>query len=141
MAKIKTSQAIDWLTRRELSLLVLDEGQPVFTSSKPGLTPLIDAVDSLDHLDGLTAVDKVVGGAAARIFVIYGIDQVLTNLISHPAKNILTSSTISFKAEQTVQQLSAPKQEGPCKLEKLSQEINNDEDFLKLVRDQVDHQY
>lgn len=88
--------------KRAVSLLesggytcVLCSEDKLFTSSDRGVKPLLEWIDSGTDMKGFSAADKVVGKAAAFLYVILGVKAVYANVMSEPAKSVLTENGIA----------------------------------------------
>ena len=64
---------------------VLIKGNEILTSSKRGVSPLLEWLDSGNSFDGFSAADKVVGKAAAYLYIFLGIKNLYTKVISNGA--------------------------------------------------------
>ena len=87
--------------KRAVSLLesggytcVLCSEDKLFTSSDRGVKPLLEWIDSGTDMKGFSAADKVVGKAAAFLYVILGVKAVYANVMSEHAKSVLTENGI-----------------------------------------------
>ena len=64
---------------------VLCRGETVLTSCQRGVTPMLEWLGGALALDGYAAADKVVGKAAAMLFVYAGVSQVYGRVMSRAA--------------------------------------------------------
>ncbi|MFP4588797.1 MAG: DUF1893 domain-containing protein [Candidatus Acetothermia bacterium] len=117
------------------TLVVLEGERVIFSSEESGLTPLLTFLGSvnLDYTD-FTAVDKVVGGAAARLMVFAGVGEVYTPLISEVAVELLKCRDVPFYSETQVEAIVNPSSTDGCPLEKLAREVEDDSEFYYLVK-------
>ena len=88
--------------KRAVSLLesggytcVLCSEDKLFTSYDRGVKPLLEWIDSGTDMKDFSAADKVVGKAAAFLYVILGVKAVYANVMSKPAKSVLIENGIS----------------------------------------------
>lgn len=131
----KFDSLIDRLEKTGSSLLVIKGDRQLFSSRESGLTPLVRCIERCGRdLEGSIAVDKVVGGAAARLFVLAKVLQVYTPVISTVGKEILTKNEIANFAYSEVPYISN-EGDNPCHLEKLSWEISDGERFFRIVKE------
>lgn len=139
MVEENLPEMIERLERSPSTLLVLNDGSVVFSSSAGGLVPLIDYIDQIPDLPakGRVAVDKIVGGAAARLFSYAGIDTVFTPLASRAAVDICDREGLGLFAESVVEAIENPRTGEPCLLEELSTDFRNNEDFYREVKERV----
>lgn len=116
---------------------VLCKDNIVVTKKERGVKPLIQLIKSQDNFKGFCAADKVVGKAAAMLYVLLGVKEVYANVMSKSAVNILirhnilpfcdiTTKSIRNRTgtglcpmEQTVKNIESPKQSYEAIIEKI----------------------
>lgn len=69
--------------------LAMVKGEETITSAERGVSPLIALLDSEDDLNGFSAADKVVGKAAAFMYVLLGVKCLYADVISRCALDVL----------------------------------------------------
>lgn len=69
--------------------LAMVKGEETITSAERGIRPLIELLDSVDDLNGFSAADKVVGKAAAFMYVLLGVKYLYADVISRRALDVL----------------------------------------------------
>ena len=74
--------------------LVLFDGKMVFTDTKRGVKPLLDLLDGNTDLTGFSAADKVVGKAAAFLYVLLNVREIYADVISSNALSVLEEHQI-----------------------------------------------
>jgi hypothetical protein len=75
---------------------VLCKGDKLYISEKNGVAPMMEFIDAGVDLKGFSAADKVVGKAAALLFVLTGIGEVYAEVISSHAIAVLEKNNIPF---------------------------------------------
>ena len=119
------------LSARGLSLLVRKGGQELFTSPKEGLKPLLAAIQALgEEMRGAWVIDKVVGGAAAKLLVYAGVGGVIAAVASRPAVDTLRAACIPIEALDIVE-LIRGRSGGPCPFEVSAGEIEDPAVFFR----------
>ena len=89
-------KAKELLVKEQLSLVIVNNGEIVYSSSDFGIKPMYTAVREYKHLlKGASVADKVIGRAAAMLLQYGEIKEVYTNLISKKAACI--SSNLLLK--------------------------------------------
>ncbi len=122
------------LVSENLTCVISDNKEIIFTSKKRGVTPLIDFINSLKNKDNYYLADKVIGKAAALLCIKAGIMYVTTIVISTPAKIIFQKNAITFEFETEVSAISNRDNTGLCPMENLSNGIATpDEMYDKVV--------
>ena len=69
---------------------VLCHGESVHTSMKRGVAPMVEWIENGVSLQGYSAADKVIGKAAAMLFVLAGVSSVYSEVMSRAAEEFLT---------------------------------------------------
>ena len=127
--------ALQKLQDQALSLLVERSGEVIFSSSEPGLRPLLQAVvQNRTQMRHATVTDKVVGAAAAKLMICGGVDSVFTGCASERAVELLMQARITIATEATVPAILNRERSGPCPMEKLAAEFDEPDDFLEELR-------
>ena len=83
---------------------VLCKGEKVYTSTARGVGPLIRWLDEKTDLNGFCAADKVVGKAAAALYVLLGVAAVYAPVMSGMAVQMLEEHGIEVRYDQCVRQ-------------------------------------
>ncbi len=81
---------------------VLCKNEVIFTSDERGVKPLLKWLESDTDLNGFSASDKVVGKAAAFLYVLLGVKEVYALVISEPAREVLIKNGIKTEFETLV---------------------------------------
>lgn len=98
--------------------LCLVKGTSVIFSDKHGIAPLMDLIEEGTDLAGYSAADKVVGKAAALLFVKCGVIAVFAGTLSESAKEIFKAHKIAFEAETTAARILNRAGDDICPMEK-----------------------
>lgn len=106
----------------------------IITSFKRGINPLLDFLDSGVELSNFSCADKIVGKAAAFIYVLMGIKYVYAKVISESAKNILTRNGIQVDCNKTTKAILNRAHTGLCPMEQSVLDIDNSELALIAIR-------
>ncbi|MFP4497149.1 MAG: DUF1893 domain-containing protein [Vulcanimicrobiota bacterium] len=128
------SIARDMLLKERLSLVVVKNGEIVFTSRLDGIKGLLKAIDSFNgKLGGASIADRVIGKAAALLVLKANIKEVYSPVISSPALQVLESNRVAIFSEKTVDYIENRKKDGVCPMEQMCLEVDDPEEaFLKL---------
>ncbi len=113
---------------------VMCRGNDVLKETERGVLPLIGLIDSGAELLGYSVADKVVGKAAALLFVYMGITEVYTPVMSDGAKSILTQYNIKYSCEKIVPYIINRAGDGACPMENAVKEIDSPAEALEAVR-------
>ena len=77
-------KAVSMLNEQALTLAAVN-GNETITSRERGVKPLLELIDEGKTLEGYSAADKVVGAAAAYLYVLLGAKELYANVISRKA--------------------------------------------------------
>lgn len=129
------SRLLEGLLSRGLSIIVLSDGRELYTSTLPGVRPLLELVDRFPQgLAGATVVDRLVGGCAARVFVYLRVGGVLGVKGSKIAGEILTAAGTEYHFGTVIAEVTNRSGTGLCPFEQLSREHADPTDLLAAIR-------
>ncbi len=112
------SPAIALLASDETLTCVVNGPQGVLSAQERGIKPILHWLAyAPDALRGAAIADKVVGKAAALLFIQGGISCLHTRVISQPALDILTAHQITVTYDQKVERISNRAGDGLCPME------------------------
>ncbi|MBQ0134082.1 MAG: DUF1893 domain-containing protein [Clostridiales bacterium] len=89
----------------------------VLTSTLRGVKPLLDWIDEGRKLTGWSAADRVVGKAAAFLYVLLGVERVWASVMSHRAAQVLRSHGIEALCDTEVEKIENRTHDGYCPME------------------------
>lgn len=113
---------------------VLCRGSAVYTSTERGVKPLLDLLDAGTDLQGFSAADKVVGKAAAFLYVLLGVKEVYARVMSEMAVCVLNDNGISAKYDINVKNIINRAGTGNCPMEEAVSGLSSPSEALKAVR-------
>lgn len=104
---------------------VLCRGESVYTSMKRGVSPMVEWIESGTELRGYSAADKVVGKAAAMLFVLAGAVSVYGEVMSRAAEEFLAGQGVEHSCGTLADMIINRKGDGPCPMERLTADIED----------------
>jgi len=114
------------LTAEAFSLVVVKQGQTLFTSSESGVRGLIEALRECgSSLKGAALADRIVGKAAALLCAYAKISRVYACVMSRPASAVLRRFLIPFEHRTLVQNILDRHRIGICPFEKLVLDVDS----------------
>lgn len=122
------------LLQEEGFTCVLCSGDQVLTSRLRGVKPLLSWLDEGLSLKGFSAADKVVGKAAAFLYVLLGVKEVYAQVMSRPAKAVLEDHGIPNGCEEEVAAIRNRTNTGFCPMETAVWSISELEKALIAIR-------
>ena len=97
--------------------LVLDDGNLLLTSKARGVAPLLAFLEEGRDLSAFRAVDKVVGKAAAFLYILLGIRFVFAITVSEGALGLLKENGIFVAYDSCVPRIRNREDTGFCPME------------------------
>ena len=113
---------------------VLCRGDTVYTATARGVKPLVDWLDSGLDLRGFSAADKVVGRATAFLYVLLGVKEVHSLVMSTPALQALEAGGIAATCDREVPGIINRRGDGPCPFEDAVLGITDPMEALTAIR-------
>lgn len=104
---------------------LLDEGytcalvgeDKILTSTQRGVAPLLAWLDGGGCCKGFVAADKVVGKAAAYLYVLLGVAFVHAKVISKAAEEVFSRFSLPYNYEESVEAIRNREGNGFCPME------------------------
>lgn len=111
-----TKKAKDLLLSGNFSCVLCRGGQ-LYTSQGGGISPMLGFIADKTPLSGFSAADKVVGRAAALLFIAAGVREVYAVLASESARSILSEHKIELFADEITAYIKNRRGDGVCPME------------------------
>ncbi len=113
---------------------VLRRGTFTYASRERGITPLLQWLDTGMNFKDAVAVDKVVGKAAAYLYVLLGVSEVYAYVISQPALEVLNRYHIAVQYTTLVEAVRNRTDTGFCPMETAVLSVDEPEQALEILR-------
>lgn len=104
---------------------VLCKGDCIYTSQKTGISPMLDWLSEKTDLCGFSAADKIVGKAAALLFVLAGVCEVYGEVMSEAGYHTLRAHGIPCTYGTLTPYIIDRQGTGMCPMEETVQEIDD----------------
>ena len=114
--------------------LVLFDGKTFLTDTKRGVKPLLDLLDGNTDLSGFSAADKVVGKAAAFLYVLLNVREIYADVISTHALSVLEQHQIPVEYNTLTDKIKNRARTGFCPMETAVLDEENPERALAKIR-------
>lgn len=131
-----TQKAKDLLKSGDYTLVAVCDNE-IITSRERGVKPLLKLLDSNINLKGYSAADKVIGKAAAFLYVLLETDEIYAKVISEPALDILTENHIKTEYEILAEAIRNRDNTGFCPMETAVMDIENADEALICIRNKL----
>ena len=112
---------------------VLCREDTLLTATERGVAPLLTFLESEHELHGFSAADRVVGKAAAFLYVLLGVDALYAEVLSKPAKDVLAQYGILVEYGTLVESIRNRAGDGFCPMEQAVWSITNPADALTAI--------
>lgn len=129
-------KAVETLSNTD-STCVICKGETLLTSDKRGVAPLLGWLESDVDLSGASAADKVVGNAAAYLYVLMNVKAVYATVISEPALATLEKYKIGVTYKKLVKAIVNRTKDGYCPMETAVSAASNPNEALALIKEKL----
>lgn len=116
------------------STLVFFNGDDLFTYNERGVKTLLSFVDSGKSFSGFSVADKVVGKAAAYLYVLLGVDELYADVISESALSVLEKNDIKVFFGIVVERIKNRTDTGFCPMETAVMDSENPKDAVCAIK-------
>lgn len=134
--KADLKKAVDLLSEGKYTC-VLCKGDEVLTSIVRGVKPLIDWINAKTDLKGFCAADKVVGKAAAFLYVLLGVDILYAPVMSKGAIDTLSKYGVEHSYDLSVEAIINRDGTDLCPMEKTVQDIDDPKTALEKIEQKL----
>ncbi len=110
----------------------------VYTSRARGVMPMVTHLSKGTPLSGFSAADKVVGKAAALLFVLAGVTAVYADIISRPALAVFSSACIKAEYRLLTDRIENRSHTGPCPMEHAVENIDDPREAFAAVQNTLE---
>lgn len=100
--------------------VVLCGGDATHTDTRRGVAPLLALLDRGEDVSGFAAADKVVGKAAAFLYLRLGVAAVHATVMSEPACDLLTAHGVAATCDTLVPAIRNRAGDGYCPMEQVT---------------------
>lgn len=107
-----------------------------FYSDKHGISPILDCIAEKTDLAGYAVADKIVGKAAALLFVKCKIKRVFAQTLSQSGKRILEEYGIPFEYETLTEKIINRAGTDICPMEKAVSHTDDPEEAYEVLKKQ-----
>ena len=117
------------------STLVLYKNGEMYTDSERGVKTLLNFVNNGNKFNGFSVADKVVGKAAAYLYVLLGIEELYAEVISEAALGVLGKHGIGIFYGEKADRIRNRTNTGFCPMETAVLSIETPEEALTAIRE------
>lgn len=113
---------------------VLCKDDAVLSSTKKGVAPLMEWIRANTDLSGFSAADKIVGKAAAMLYVKAKISAVYAPVMSKAATEVFKKYNIYFEYETLTDSIINRLGTGICPMEQAVKNTNSPDEAIQAIR-------
>ena len=117
---------------------VLTKGETVYASTKSGISPMIGFIENGFDLNGFSAADKIVGKAAAMLFVLAGVKEVYAAVLSQKAQEVLTKYGVKCTCDTLAEAIINRAGDDLCPMEKAVADIEEPRAAFEAIKRTLD---
>ena len=105
----------------DFSCVVVKDGKVLHTCHGTGISPILELYrNHPEDMLGASVADKIIGRAAAVVYVLCGIKEIYCHVISEPGVAYLAQHGISHSCHRTVERIDNRTKTDMCPMEKAS---------------------
>lgn len=104
---------------------VLVKGTSVLINKEKGIAPIMNYLNNGEDIKDYSVADRIVGKAAAYLFICAGIKEIYGEVMSTKAMEILNEYNIPFEYKIKTDHIINRKKDDICPMEKTVQDIND----------------
>lgn len=117
------------------SLILLRGNEVIFKTAGTGISPILQLYESQPALmDGAYAVDKIVGKAAAMLFILGGVKGVHGEIMSVSAREYLQKSGVSCSCGECIEYITNREKNGMCPMEKAVLSVDEPQEAYLVLK-------
>lgn len=116
---------------------VLSDGSELFTSRERGVKPLVGFLDSGKNFHGCFAADKIVGRAAAFLYVRLGVCVLHASVMTAGAAEICRKYKIATSSDIMTDKIINRKGDGICPMEEAVEGIDDPSAAIAAIREKL----
>ena len=117
---------------------VVTNGEDVFTSTERGVKPLLSWFDDGEDFSGFVVADKVVGKAAAFIYVLFGVSHVYADIMSEKATDVFEKYDVEYTYGILVDAIKNRTNTGYCPMEQAVINISSPFDAVTAIEETLE---
>lgn len=122
------------ILEKESKTCVLCRGEKVYASEKTGIAPMVDFISEGVDLRGFSAADKIVGRAAALLFVLAEVSEVYAEVMSAGGAEVLGQHGIPRSWGELTNAIVNRAGTGPCPMEDAVKDLSDPGAALEAIR-------
>jgi hypothetical protein len=125
------------LIQKDLSLVIVKDAKVLFETDSHGIGDLLKAINQIQNqMKGSSVADRIVGRAAALLFVFSGVTSVFAVTASDGGIEVLKKNSVFCEYESRVTSVLNLKRTDVCPFEKLVAKLSSPEKAYEALKAQ-----
>lgn len=129
------SKAKEILSQGHTCVLVSDED--IVITDERGVLPLVKWIDEGKNISNYSVADKVVGKAAALLYVTLGVKIIWVGVISKPAAKVFEKHGVEYWYDTLTDAIINRNGDGFCPMETVVMDIDSPEEALIAIKNKL----
>ena len=117
--------------------LIIGKGEDIIKSELTGIRPLINLLDEKKDCKGYSAADKIVGRAAAFLYILLDIKNLFGEVMSKGAVELLTKAGINYEYKTLTEYIENRKKDGMCPMDEACKNVDNAKDAYEAIKQKL----
>lgn len=134
--KADLTKAIQILNEGDYTCVLCKENR-IYTSTQRGVKSLLDWQNSGLDFSGFCAADKVVGKAAAFLYVLLGVKEIYAYVVSRAAMDTLIKNNIQIQYDNVVEKIINRSGTGFCPMEEAVWDIDAPQQAKQAIENKL----
>ena len=118
--------------------VVAINGETTYISDGKGISPLIQLISNCVSLEGFSVADKIVGKAAAMLFVKLKVKELYAEVLSDAGENILKKHKIQYNFNIKTDKIINRTGDDICPMERCVKDIDDIEQAYQALKIQLE---
>ena len=129
----RLEKAVEALLEKNATCVIITDNE-MKVSHERGVKPLLMLIDQNCDVCGGVSADKVVGKAAAMLYILLGIGELYACVISELALKALSNSNIKVRYDKVVPMIRNRTDTGFCPMEQAVKDIDEPTEALRAIK-------
>lgn len=129
-------KAIKILKDNHFTFVAVNENN-IISDDNIGIKPLMNLIENKVDLKGYSVADKVIGKAAAFLYILLNVNEVYVYTVSKHALSIFNENNVTVYYEKLVDNIINRDKTGICPMEKSVIDISEAHQALEVIRSKL----
>ena len=117
--------------------LVICKDSDLTTSDVTGIRPLMKLIDDKKDCKGYSAADKIIGRAAAFLYILLGVKNIYGEIMSKGAVELLKKEGINYEYKTLTDFIENRKKDGRCPMDEAVENCTTPQEACEAIRQKM----